>query len=262
MPHELQESNARTAVAAALSGGVNASVRLRAALAAGSVPALEYVPLLVGRFGVEPDFYVRDMLTWALVRHPAGEVLPLLKGELESDSVQARAQTLHTLSKIAEPATWEWISDELIADPDDAVAMAAWRSAVILVPETERERLAWSMAGQLGRGSAEVQRALAMAFRELGVAAETALEAVAFGGRRSVTSENIIDAGERADHEPVSGKSALLGGEKADLETAERRRAHARASLHLLRDPEAGFGYALEEANREHALGFRAFEEG
>ncbi|GEM_PF-5634432 len=63
MPYGLQGSNAGTAVAAALTGGVNASARLRAALPAESAPAPEYVPLLVSRLGTEPDFFVRDMLT-------------------------------------------------------------------------------------------------------------------------------------------------------------------------------------------------------
>ncbi|WP_333620016.1 HEAT repeat domain-containing protein, partial [Dietzia sp.] len=129
----------------------------------------------------------------------------------------------------------------MIADPDDAVAMSAWRAAVILIPESERERLAWTLAGQLRRGSAGMQRALAMAFRELGGAAEPVLEAVASGNIRSVTSGNIIGAGEGAGHGQVSGESASEDGEKVDPGVAEWRRAHARASLHLLRDPEADF---------------------
>lgn len=241
MPYRLQGSNARTAVVAAMTVGVNASARLRAALAAGSAPAPEYVPLLVSRLGTEPDFFVRDMLIWALVRHPAESVLPLLRAELDSTCSQARAQALHAMSKIAEPVTWEWITDVLIADPDDAVAMSAWKASVILIPESERERLAWTLAGQLRRGSAGMQRALAMAFRELGGPAEPVLEAVAWGNIRSVTSGNIIGAGEGAGHGQVSGESASEDGEKVDPGVAELRRAHARASLHLLRDPEADF---------------------
>jgi len=40
------------------------SARLQAALAAGSRPDPRYVDVLVERSGIEPDFYVRDMLTW------------------------------------------------------------------------------------------------------------------------------------------------------------------------------------------------------
>ncbi len=45
------------------------SVRLAAALSAGCRPLREYVGVLVERCGVEPDFFVRDMLTWALIRN-------------------------------------------------------------------------------------------------------------------------------------------------------------------------------------------------
>ena len=45
------------------------SVRLRAALAVGTAPDARFVDKLVERCAIEPEFFVRDMLTWALVRH-------------------------------------------------------------------------------------------------------------------------------------------------------------------------------------------------
>ena len=42
------------------------SVRLAVALRAGCDPLPGYVGVLVERCGVEPDFFVRDMLSWAL----------------------------------------------------------------------------------------------------------------------------------------------------------------------------------------------------
>lgn len=53
-----------------------ASVRLRAALAIGSTPDPRFVGKLVERCAVEPEFFVRDMLTWALTRHPVALALP------------------------------------------------------------------------------------------------------------------------------------------------------------------------------------------
>ena len=44
------------------------SVRLQAVLDAGTSPNPDCVPVLIKRCGVEDDFYVRDMLTWSLVR--------------------------------------------------------------------------------------------------------------------------------------------------------------------------------------------------
>ncbi|MGW2111299.1 hypothetical protein ACWCPL_32765, partial [Streptomyces sp. NPDC001948] len=52
----------------------SSSVRLRAALAVGTAPDPRYVDTLVERCAIEPEFFVRDMLTWALTRHPGQAV--------------------------------------------------------------------------------------------------------------------------------------------------------------------------------------------
>ena len=101
------------------------SVRLRAALDAGTRPDPTAVPLLVDRCAVEPDFFVRDMLTWALTRHPAEVTVPLLLDALGAAVPQARSQALHTLSKIGDPAAWPHVSEALLRDEDDEVARAA-----------------------------------------------------------------------------------------------------------------------------------------
>ena len=62
----------------------NASSRLQAAMSAGTRPADEYVPVLVARCAVEPDFGVREMLTWALVRHDAAVTVDPLIAEREA----------------------------------------------------------------------------------------------------------------------------------------------------------------------------------
>ena len=82
------------------------SVRLRAALAVGTRPDPELTDALIDRCAVEPDFFVRDMLTWALCRLPAEITVPRLIRELGSDGSQARSQALHTLSKIGDPIAW------------------------------------------------------------------------------------------------------------------------------------------------------------
>src|SRR5690606_960035 len=79
----------------------DAQIRLNAAMAAGTTPDNALVAALVERCAEEPDFFVRETLTWALARHPADEVLPLLRQELDANNPQARSQALHTLSKIA-----------------------------------------------------------------------------------------------------------------------------------------------------------------
>ena len=196
----------------------DSSTRLQAAQAAGTHPAPELVGALVQRCAVEPDFFVRDMLTWALTRLPAQTTLPELRAELTSECAQARSQALHTLSKIGDRAVWPAIMRSLLRDPDDEVARSAWRAAVVLAPEQEKGALAAELATQLGRGDREVQLSLSRAFVALGDPAEPVLDA-------------------------------------AVVDTNPAVRAHASATQRLLCDPEAGFDLAVDAARRVVALG-------
>lgn len=147
------------------------SARLEAALTAGTYADPAYVDALVARCAIEPDFFVRDMLTWALTRHPADATVPRLIAETTSVFPQARSQALHSLSKIRDPASYSAITPALLHDTEIEVARAAWRTAVILAPESERGALASELALHLGRGELETQRSLSRALAELGVPA-------------------------------------------------------------------------------------------
>ena len=114
------------------------SMRLKAALASGSNPDPGLLDTLIERCAIEPNFYVRDMLTWALTRLPSQITVPRLLAELHSARAQARSQALHTLSKIRDAATWPAITRSLLRDPDDDVARSAWRAAIVLVPNGRR----------------------------------------------------------------------------------------------------------------------------
>ncbi|MFH9011687.1 HEAT repeat domain-containing protein [Streptomyces sp. NPDC017943] len=192
-------------------------VRLRAAMAVGSTPDPAFVGKLVERCAVEPEFFVRDMLTWALTRHPVPLTLPRLLRELHSERPQARSQALHTLSKIGDRRAWPAITRALLSDADDEVARSAWRTAVVLVPEGEEAGLARVLATQLGRGDRAVQLSLSQALAGLGEVIVPVLRAAAAAGEPDV-------------------------------------RAHALATRRLLEDPEAGFESVLEEAKRIVAL--------
>ncbi|GGS38046.1 HEAT repeat domain-containing protein [Streptomyces parvus] len=194
------------------------SVRLSAALAIGSTPDQRFVGPLVERCAVEPEFLVRDMLTWALTRHPVSDTLPLLLREVDSERPQARSQALHTLSKVGDPRAWPVITRALLTDADDEVARTAWRAAVVLVPEGEEGALAAVLVTQLGRGGQETQLSLGRALVGLGSAVVSAL-----------------DAARRSPDPDV--------------------RAHALATERLRNDPDTGFAFALEEAKRVVALG-------
>ncbi|MFE9771396.1 HEAT repeat domain-containing protein [Streptomyces sp. NPDC005931] len=199
-------------------GAEDPSVRLRAAMAVGSNPDPVFLEALVERCAVEPDLFVRDMLSWALTRLPPEITLPRIRQELGSERTQARSQALHTLSKIGDRSTWAWITRDMLRDADDEVARTAWRVAVGLVPEDEEKDLAADLILQLGRGDSAVQRGLSRALANLGDVIEPALERAARSSDPAVA-------------------------------------AHARATELLRQNPEAVLTAALDEAKRAVALG-------
>ncbi|WP_305783307.1 HEAT repeat domain-containing protein [Symbioplanes lichenis] len=163
-----------------------ASGRLQAALAAGTRADPAQADDLIAQSGTEPDFFVRDMLTWALTRLPPEVTVPRLRAELRSPHPQARSQALHTLSKIGDRAAWPGITRELLRDPDDEVARTAWRTAVVLVPGDEGAALAAELLTQLGRGDRDVRRSLSQALVALGDVSETPLRRVAEHARTTL----------------------------------------------------------------------------
>ncbi|MEU7718404.1 HEAT repeat domain-containing protein [Streptomyces tibetensis] len=199
-------------------GAEDSSVRLQAALAVGSNPDPAFLGTLVERCAVEPDFFVRDMLSWALTRLPPEITLPRVRQELDSERPRARSQALHTLSKIGDKSTWAWITRDMLRDADDEVARTAWRVAVVLVPEGEKKELAADLVLQLGRGDRDVQLSLSRALVDLGDVVKPSLEGAS---------------------------------ESSDPAVA----AHARATELLRQNPETGFDAALAEAKRVVALG-------
>jgi hypothetical protein len=207
------DTRLRAALAAA-----DPSIRLKVALAAGTRPDPALLDALVARCAVEPDFFVRDMLTWALTRLPPELTVPRLRAELLSPLAQARSQALHTLSKIGDRDAWPAITGALLHDADDEVARAAWRTAVVLVPAGAERSLAAELAAELGRGDRARWLSLSQALAALDDAAEPVLHAATTHPDPAV-------------------------------------RAHARATDRLRQDPDAGFDIAVKEAARIVALG-------
>lgn len=194
------------------------SLRLQAAMAIGTNPDPELLDTLIDRCAVEPDFFVRDMLSWALTRLPPEITLPRIRQELDSGPARARSQALHTLSKIGDKTTWTWITRDMLRETNDEVARTAWRVAASLVPEDRKTALADELVKQLGRGDRTVRLSLSRALVDLGTAIEPALETAA------------------ASPNPAAA-------------------AHARATMLLLQDPETGFDAAIDEARRVVTLG-------
>lgn len=191
----------------------NPSMRLQAALAAGTHPDVRLIEPLVQRCAIEPDFFVRDMLTWALTRQSAEATVPELLTELHSETPQARSQALHSLSKIGDRSVWPEISKSLLHDADDEVARSAWRTAVALVPTGREGELAAELAAELGRGDRDVQLSLSQALITLG------------------------------DTVPAILENAMANNDPGV-------RAHAKATEELLVDPDGAFVVATEVAKR------------
>lgn len=136
------------------------SVRLKAALAAGTYPEREFIEILINQCAIETDFFVRDTLSWALMRNDIDAVVDRLKVELFSENLQAKSQAIHTLSKIGDKKNYPLITDEMLFDADDFIASTAWRAASVIVPDEEKPALVAKLVTQLGRGDSDLQFAL------------------------------------------------------------------------------------------------------
>ena len=133
------------------------SVRLNAALAAGTYPEDDFIEVLISQCAIESDFFVRDTLSWALMRNDVTKVVKRLEIELQSPNLQAKSQAIHTLSKIGDKTNYPLITDEMLFDSDDFIASTAWRVASVLVPDDQKLDLVAQLITQLGRGDSDVQ---------------------------------------------------------------------------------------------------------
>ncbi len=218
---DIQQSNRTDKALVAALAADDGSTRLQAALSAGSNPMPILVDPLIARCAVEPDFYVRDMLTWALTRFPSELTIPRLLAELNSVQAQARSQALHTLSKIQDADTWPAVTRSLLRDSNDEVAQSAWRAAIVLVPDDQKLSLAGELVTQFGRGNREMQLSLSRALISLG---ETVIEP-------------LLD-------KAMASKDPIV-------------QVHATATDRLLRDPDAGFQLGVDQVKRMLAPGQR-----
>lgn len=98
-------------------------IRQRAALALGAQVTPDLAERLAGLLWEEPDFFVRETLTWVLVR--IGEAaLPHAVAALDDERAQVRFDAVHLIGKIADPAALPAVL-ALTADADDDVAAKA-----------------------------------------------------------------------------------------------------------------------------------------
>lgn len=132
-------------------------MRLQAVIAAGTYPEEDFIDVLISQCAIESDFFVRDTLSWALMRNDVPKVVTRLETELQSTNLQAKSQAIHTLSKIGDKKNYSLITDEMLFDSDDFMASTAWRVASVLVPDDQKPNLVKKLITQLGRGDSDTQ---------------------------------------------------------------------------------------------------------
>lgn len=148
------------------------NVRIRAALDLGAAQHRAALPDLIERLGHEPDFFVRENLTWAVVRMGADAVPPLLE-LLENPDAATRLQAVHTLSKLAEPASAVALG-QAVNDPEDEVA----RKAIFALGQLGHPAALGTLVAQVGHPDAERRNTLSTALVEFGQAALSPLQAL------------------------------------------------------------------------------------
>lgn len=141
------------------------NVRICAALDLGAERRLDALPELIERLVCEPDFFVRENLTWAVVRM-AEEALPSLLTLLKHSDAAARLQVVHTLSKIADPRATKALL-HVLNDQDDEVA----RRAIFALGRIGSPQALTVLIAGLGHADAERCNTLSTAVQGFGIAA-------------------------------------------------------------------------------------------
>lgn len=137
-----------------LLGNIDPAIRLRSAMELGRLQAAGAASALVERLGLEREFFIRETLTWAVLRI-ADDAMPYLYQALSSTRWPARMQAVHVLGKLSRFEDADRLAP-LVRDEVDAVASrgywAAWR--------THNPSVVPVLVGQLSRGDSEHRNSL------------------------------------------------------------------------------------------------------
>lgn len=142
-------------------GHPDPKVRQEAAMRLGTLADASVGAQLVDLLVNEPDFYVRETLTWVVVAQQEATT-PHLVAALEGEDV-SRVQVLHALSKIRDPQLVDRIVP-LAYDQDPAVAAKAWWA----LGRTGVPGSAPALLAHLGATDEERRRGLTSALEQFG----------------------------------------------------------------------------------------------
>lgn len=115
----------------------DANVRSQAVLSLGKLADASAVPALLHRLYAEADFYVREDITWSLVRMGKAALAPLID-LLRHENPAARVHAAHTLSKIGDPHAADALIHAL-RDHDPAVISKAAFALIALLGHDHHE---------------------------------------------------------------------------------------------------------------------------
>lgn len=183
------------------------SVRQGAAIGLGALVTPDLAGRVAETLWEEPDFFVRESLTWVLTRVPRA-ALPYALAALADERARVRLAAVHVLGKLGDRSAVPAVIP-LTADIDDEVAAKACFALARLADPAAVAAL----AAYLGRGDAERRSRLTRDLADFGPAALPHLE-----GR--------LDAPEAAVREHAAEVVALVLAEqrRKDL-TLTRRQA-------------------------------------
>ena len=163
------------------------NVRVQAALDVGALNAPGAAGVLVEALAADPDFFVRETITWSIVRLGAAAT-PLLLDRLKDDSPSVRHDAVHALSKIGDPRALE----ALVAILGDESSKVVCKAAFALGQIGDTSAIP-ALVGLLGRDDRELESALNAVLERFGAGAvQPLVEALADANWR--TREQAADA--------------------------------------------------------------------
>lgn len=180
------------------------NLRGPAALALGGASVADALDGLLARVGHEPDFYVREDITWALVRMGDQAIAPLI-ALLADENAAVRHHAAHTLGKINDGRAVEALMTVLPDSDHMVVARAAGSLKVI-----GDARATPALVGVLGHPHRDTQTAITEALERFGADAVPAVLAAMTDVRWPVREHAADVLGQIGDPAAVPALTAAL----------------------------------------------------
>lgn len=181
------------------------NVRLQAALDIGKLNEAGAAGALIEALAAEPDFFVRETLTWSIVRLGSAAT-PLLMDRLEDESPSVRHDAAHALSKIGDPHALAALVT-ILGDENSAVVS----KAAFALGQIGDASAIPALVALLGRDDRELESALNAVLERFSTAAvQPLVQALADENWR--TREQAADALRGiGDTGAIAGLTTLLG---------------------------------------------------